>query len=263
MRPFASHRGSAAAALAAGLLSLATGRACAEERPAAVPYRPSVSTPAALSAPGWLDGELGLARLREVEGTSSHAFVYALKLAFSEDWGVRIVGDAFLRSVEAGVATRGGGDTSIIVKRRFAVDDRSAFGLEGGISLPTARSGLGTDGTDVFVTGIYSVDPSDDWHVDLNLALRRFGASSPDLGRTESLWAAAVTRSLGTRWALGAELSGTRRGASGATSQWLVATSYAVDRSVILDLGVSRGLGSSSESWAVFAGATFVIGRLF
>lgn len=38
--------------------------ALADEAPAATPYRPTVSNPAELSAPGWLEVEAGLARTK-------------------------------------------------------------------------------------------------------------------------------------------------------------------------------------------------------
>ena len=34
-------------------------RAAADDEPTTTPYRPSISTPAALSAPGWLEVEAG------------------------------------------------------------------------------------------------------------------------------------------------------------------------------------------------------------
>src|SRR5437016_3240382 len=44
------------------VLFSATQTLLAADEPAATPYRPSVSTPAALSEPGWLEGELGWQR---------------------------------------------------------------------------------------------------------------------------------------------------------------------------------------------------------
>lgn len=239
------------------------GPTLAEEVPAAVPYRPGTANPAALSAPGWLEVELGVSRAREVEGATSRALSYALKLALSPDWGVRIEGDGLLRNAAGGVVTQGGGDTSIVLKRFIALNERSAFGLEAGLSLPTARTGLGSEGTDVLANGIFSSDLSADWHVDLNLAAKRFGSSTPGVGRLESTWAASVSRGFGSRWSLGAELADTRRSGNHSTSEWLISASYATSPSIVWDLGASRGMGSSSGGWTAFAGATFVVGRLF
>ncbi len=68
---------------------------------------------------------------------------YTLKYAFTDDWGVR-VGRRGVRALCEGDGSRetGFGDTGFILKRRFAVDERSAFGLEVGALYPTARPGL-------------------------------------------------------------------------------------------------------------------------
>jgi hypothetical protein len=58
------------------------------ERPAVTPYRPSVSTPAALSAPGWLEAEAGFLRVGNSGVNLRESFPYSLKLAFSADWGI-------------------------------------------------------------------------------------------------------------------------------------------------------------------------------
>ena len=78
----------AAAGLVAGLFgSLPALAAGSEGTPSVTPYRPSVSTPAALSAPGWLEVEVGALRARGSEDSRRDSLPYSLKLAFSEDWG--------------------------------------------------------------------------------------------------------------------------------------------------------------------------------
>jgi hypothetical protein len=247
----------------AGLFLLQAAPALAQERPAAVPDRPGIAAPAALTAPGWLEVELGLERTRVGRGERSAALPYSLKLAFTPDWGIRIDGEAWQRSRQAGEATSGGGDTALILKRRFEIDDRSAFGLEAGVSLPTAGKTLGSGSNDLLINGIFSSELGSDWQVDLNIFATRFGGSSIDLGRVESGWAAAASRSLGERWELGAEFSGTRRKGEGSTSQLLLSASYASTRSTVWDVGFSHGLTSASPDWTVFTGVTFVALKLF
>ena len=249
--------------LLAGLILIQGSYASAQERPAAVPDRPGVATPAALTAPGWLEVELGLERTKFGRSERSDALPYSLKLAFTPDWGIRIDGDAWIRSRESGEVTSGGGDTAFILKRRFEVDDRSAFGLEGGVSLPTAGKTLGSGSHDLLVNGIFSSELGGEWQVDLNVFATRFGSSTVDLGRVESGWAAAASRSAGERWELGAEFSGTHRKGEGSTSQFLLSASYASTRSVVWDIGFSHGLTSRSPDWTVFTGVTFVAAKLF
>ena len=53
-----ARAGPALAALMGGVAAVAV------DAPSVTPYRPSVSTPAALSAPGWLEVEAGVLRSR-------------------------------------------------------------------------------------------------------------------------------------------------------------------------------------------------------
>ena len=69
---------------AALALALAMGAAQAQtgELPSATPYRPSVSTPAALSAPGWLEIEAGGLRAGG-GGARRDSLPFTFKLAFT------------------------------------------------------------------------------------------------------------------------------------------------------------------------------------
>ena len=104
-----------------------------DDSPSVTPYRPSVSTPAALSAPGWLEFEAGAQLSRGGGSERRDSLPVTLKLAFTPDWGLRIGGDAYVRQTDdSGQQIRGGGDGSIVIKRRFEINDASAFGLEAG-----------------------------------------------------------------------------------------------------------------------------------
>lgn len=233
------------------------------DAPTVTPYRPSVSTPAALSAPGWLELEVGGTHEWSRGLARRDSVPYTLKLAFSEDWGVRIGGDAVIRSRDDGGArTSGVGDTGVVVKRRFAMSDASAFGLELGATAPTAKAGLGAGKADYAVNGIFSSDV-DRFHVDLNLVLTRLGSPEPGASRRQVSWAAAASTSLSDRWGVVGELSGTDQRGSDATAQLLVAASYGVSRSLSLDAGVARSFRAGSRGWSAFAGLTALVGRLF
>lgn len=238
--------------------------AAAEETPSVTPYRPSVSTPAALSAPGWLEVEAGLQRSRADDPQRRDTLPVTLKLAFSADWGMRVGGDAFVRQLNAdGSRSKGGGDTTVVLKRRFAVDSASAFGAELSVKIPTARGDLGSGHTDVGFNGIYSADFGSNWHVDLNVSATHLGGTPPGESSWQKGWAASLSRNLTDRWGVVAELSGTQRGGAGRTAQALVATSYSVSPALAVDLGVSKGLGAASGGWSVFTGVTFLAARVF
>jgi hypothetical protein len=236
-----------------------------DDEPSAVPYRPSVSTPAALSAPGWLEVEGGYTHSRD-DSSQRDSVPVTLKLAFTPDWGVRVTADAWARARDDGGASASGyGDTGVVLKRRFAVDDASAFGLEAGVLLPTAHRGLGSGSgkADYGLNMIYSTDFATSWHTDLNLQPIRVGQIDPNTGRTLWLAAASLSKALDDQWTLIGELSGTHRQGVDNNSQLLLAASYNVSKRLVLDAGAARSLRAGVPVWSAFAGFTWLAGRLF
>lgn len=262
------RRGALAALVASA--PVVSGHAADDEpRPDAVPYRPSVSTPAALTAPGWLEGEIGGLNVydRHADDAASGrraSVPYSLKYAFTDDWGVRIGGEALVHArADDGSREMGVGDTAVIGKRRFPVSASSAFGLEVGVLFPTARRALasGSGEPDWSINGIYSTDVGA-WHADANLIGTRFGARSQGQARGQALGAFSVSHPLFGRWTLDGELSGTRQHGASSTSQFLAALSYAVRRDLIVDVGAAHGLNRATPTWAAFTGVTVVMGRV-
>ena len=234
-----------------------------DEAPQATPYRPSVATPAQLSAPGWLEVEAGGLPARFVDGSKRDSLPVTVKLAFTPDWGVRVSTDAWARLSEAdGTRTSGGGDTAVVVKRRFAVDDASAFGLEGTVSFPTAKSSLGSGGTDVSLTGIYSVDLPAGLHADVNLEATRLQRVDAGTGHVQWLWAASLAKTIDERWGVTIEPSGTRRQGADGTAQLLGAVTFNASRRVVLDAGLARSLRHGERERSAFAGITWLATRL-
>ena len=238
-----------------------------EARPAAVPNRPTVSTTAALSAPGWLEAELGGLYVRaghpDTDPVRRTSFPYSLKLAFSENWGVRIDGEAWVRQTAlSGMPDTGFGDTSFVVKRRIAIDTDSAFGFEASVTAPTARRGLGLESgkPDYTVNAIYSADHGD-WHTDVNLVNTRLGVFGAGEGRWQTLGAASLSRRIDERWGAVGEISGTHRSGASATAQVLGAVTYAVFRYAVIDFGAAHGLNRATPTWQAFAGITLVLGK--
>ncbi len=257
---------SSAVAFVSASLALALSpvfAAAADDEPAAVPYRPSVSTPAALSAPGWIEIEVGLLHQHDGSGAYRDSVPATLKLAFSADWGVRVGADAWVRQRdEAGHRTSGIGDTAAVVKRRLAVDDASAFGLEAAVVLPTARRGLGTGQAAYGINGIYSIDFGR-WHTDINLAATRAGEIDAGTSRIQWLGAAALSTAINDRWGVVGEVSGTNQRGVESTRQLLVAASYGVSKRLVLDAGVARSLRSGAPTWSAFTGFTWLAARIF
>lgn len=137
---------------------------------------------------------------------------YTVKLAFDEDWGVMLGGDAYLRQTSQGERQNGQGDTSFVLKRRFAIPDNPdlAFGMELGVKSPTAKKMLGSGKTDWTASGIMSLNLGDTWRLDTNLSMTRVGFHMPDEGRTASLFSTALSKTLGD-WTLAVEWAGVRQ----------------------------------------------------
>ena len=232
--------------------------------PAVVPYRPSVSTPAQLSAPGYLELEAGgLRTTGPAGGTSRLTLPYTLKLAFTPDWGVRVGGDAWVRQAEPGDSHSGSGDTTVALKRRFAVDDATAWGLELGEKFATAGSTLGSGHADTTVNAIFSSDFAPAWHTDLNLNETRLGVPSGQPREWQTGWAAAVSRTLTDAWGAVGEFSGTHQVGTADNAQFLVAASWNESPAAVFDFGVAHGLNKATPHVQVFAGVTVRLAKLF
>ena len=128
----------AAAGFAAGL----AGAAPASE-PAATPYRPSVSSPAALPTPGYLELEAGWQKAGGKETRSGLPLL--LKYAFSEDFGILLGTEAAVSQAEPGASRlRGMGDSTLTLKWRHPLAEEQALGLElGGGAVPRHRREVG------------------------------------------------------------------------------------------------------------------------
>jgi hypothetical protein len=233
--------------------------------PAVVPYRPSVSTPAQLSAPGYLELEAGGMRTTGPDGGASRVTLpYTLKLAFTPDWGIRVGGDAWVRQVDGpGQHESGAGDTSVVLKRRFALSDATAWGLELGEKFASAGTTLGSGHADTTVNAIFSSDFASAWHTDLNVNETRVGVPAGQPRAWQTGWAAAVSRTLTDSWGAVGEFSGTHQVGAANTAQFLVAASWNASPAAVFDFGAAHGLDDATPHVSVFAGVTVLLAKIF
>lgn len=225
----------------------------------ATPYRPTLSNPAELSAPGWLEVEMGVARSKGGENQRQNNQPHTLKYAFSQDFGVMLLGDFRVNQVDAtGRETAGQGDNTLIFKHRFGASEGQAFGLEWGAKLDTAAIGIGSGKTDYILNGIYSVDVGE-VRIDANLGATWLGLQEDGLGRHQYNWSVAVSKEVMPKWTLAGELSGTARQGKSAASQFLAAASYAVNNKLVVDFGAAAGISRIAPDWSVFAGVTWLV----
>lgn len=248
-------------ALALALACLASGGALAQDMPGVTPYRPSVSTPAQLPAPGQLEFEAGFLRARADDGRRDTLPVL-FKLAFSAQWGVLVGGDAYVSARdEAGNRARGLGDTIVELKRAFLVDSETAFGVEIGAKLPTAKDSIGSGKADYMVNTIFSKDFGK-VHMDANANLTRLGAWDAGTGRNQAGLAASFSTEVAEHWGANAELSGTHRGGTDNTAQLLVAATYSPTKQATFDVGVAHSLHGPS-GWSLFGGMVVPLAKFW
>lgn len=228
------------------------------------PYRPTITNSAALSEPGWIELETGAATLTGKDGSHQDALPYLLKYAFTPDIGVLLGGDALASQTEPdGTRVTGGGDTTVLIKQRFALADdaTTVLGCEYGFKSPTAAKGLGSGKSDLILNGIYSKDFSGD-ALDINLNVTKLGDALANEGTYEYGWSGTVFHPVAGKWGVMAEISGVVRKGVLPQNQWLAAASYEVNPGLVLDAGLSAGIGSPSHRIAWFAGMSMLLGKV-
>jgi hypothetical protein len=246
------------AALLTVLLTVVPALCHADEAPPVTPYRPSVSSPAQLPAPGQLELELGgLGQLDH--GARRASLPYALKLGFNPEWGVVLGGEAWVSQRAAGMPReRGSGDTAFTLKRAWAAGEGEAYGVEWTARMPTAKTGLGSGKADYAINGICSRDFGA-VHMDANLNATRIGARAPGEGALQTGASASFSMPVSERWGATVEWSGARRRGTASTAQVLAAAAYSPHPRLTVDVGVARGLNQATPQWAWFTGLVLPI----
>lgn len=248
--------------IAAILIAVWCTAAFADDDAGVTPYRPTVSNPAQLPVAGQLEVEYGGLRSK-TDDTRRDSLPYLFKLAFNKNWGVLLGGDAYVSQKDgAGNRARGLGDTNLILKRAFLIDDATAFGLELGVKIPTAKDALGSDKADYSINGIYSHD-IDKVHFDANLNFTQLGAVDIGTSRVQTGWSGAFSIPLTEKWSATAELSGTHRNRAPNTAQWLTAATFSPSKRLTIDIGFAKGLTPASPDWSVFTGVVMPVTKLW
>lgn len=244
------------------LVALATlcATAHAQDFAPVTPYRPSVSTPAQLPAVGQLEFEFGVLAARGRQ-PSRASLPYTFKLAFDKDWGVLLGGEAVVHTRDGGATATGIGDTSLVLKRAFIVNDTTAFGLELGVKAPTASSAIGSGKADWTINTIYSRDFGD-LHMDANLNATRLGAPDPGAARMQTGASASFSIPLDEHWSATWELSGQHNSGAPASAQMLAALGYMPNKRLALDIGLARGLAPGAARYSLFTGMVLPLARL-
>lgn len=233
----------------------------AQEGPSITPYRPSVSTPAQLPAPGQLEFESGILSSRGADPRTD-SLPYTFKLAFNKDWGVLLGGSAYVRQRGEGQDASGFGDTTLTLKRAFIVSDATAYGLELTTKIPTAKDTIGSGKSDWTINAIYSHDAGD-LHMDVNVNETRLGAPQPGAARMQTGLSASFSTPVTDRWSANWELSGVVNPGAPTTAQLLLAGVYMPSKRLEFDVGFTRGLTGATPHWSLFAGFVVPLAKLW
>ena len=233
-----------------------------DNEPTVTPYRPTVSNPADLSAPGWFEGEVGGLRTLNEDHSRNGSVPWLLKYALDENYGLLLGGNGYVSQQLPGAPRQSSfGDTSIEWKQRFPVSDKAAFGIEAGVLVPTASHDLGVGKPQWLINGIFSTDLGES-HLDVNLEEAHGGAEPTGVSLWQTTWAAAISHPISGDWGAALELSGIYQSGAATQSQALFALNYNWSRRLVLDCGAAYGLTHAAHDRSFFAGATFLIGRL-
>ena len=225
-------------------------------------YRPSVSSPAQLPSAGHLELEIG-GLSTKTDSAKRHSTPYGLKLAFTEQWGAVITGEAIVQTDDGqGSHAYGFGDASLVLKRAFILDNESAFGIEAGVKLQTAKDSIGNGKADYTINSIISHDFGA-IHMDANFNLTHVGFVNGGESSTQKGEAASFSYILNKKIGLIAELSGVQRSGTASTAQLLTAFTYSPSKVLTVDIGVATGLNRASQDYSVFFGAVLPVAKLW
>jgi hypothetical protein len=175
---------------------------------------------------------------------------------------VLIGGDAYSSQTDANAnRVSGVGDTLLLLKHRFVVNEDAALGCEYGFKAPTAATGLGSGKSDLMLNGIYSRNIRGH-SLDVNLNVTKLGDAMANESAYEYGWSGTVFRPIDDKLGVMFELSGTTRKGFTPENQWLAASSYALSNKIVLDAGISAGINSVSHRVALFGGMSMLLGKV-
>ena len=245
--------------IALGLLGLAFGGAlicfpASAQEPAVTPYRPTVSNPADLPAPGFLESEFGALSGKGGGFRRRDSIPVLLKYGFTENAGLLFGGEGRVRLTgNDGERAEGGGDSVLLLKLRHPLTKKAALGLEAGYKFATAKKEIGSGKNDAIMNGIASIELNG-WQIDANLGVTRLGLETTGESRHAYNLSLAAAHAIAQDWNAAAEVSGVSQKGVPVTSQYLMALAYSFSKTIVLDCGAAWGLSRAATDRQVFAG---------
>ena len=232
--------------------------------PAVNAGRPTVTDPASLTAPGWLESEFGFAKGLDRDRNFSTPFLMKLT-SKNERFQYRLSFDGYLKP---GEGKDGFGDTYLGFQYLFAKQEKSRFDISGRLTFkfPTAPASIGgTKKVDFNLLLLASRDFSPKVHGDFNLGVSSLSRSDAPGTDTQVQATASFTFPLkGGRWQYTNELVYNSPISGGRASLTTMhGFTYAVHRYDVYDVAVQWGLQGDGANFQVLFGKTFFLGKLF
>ncbi len=191
---------------------------------------------------------------------------YELSLAFNDQWGLVVLGETSTFAQDrTGLRASGFSNTGLVLKRAFALDGSSAFGLEVSSGSAGLKDSLNTPKAAWGVKSIYSTQLGR-LHVDANVNLSRLALQPPELpagpARFQTGMSAAFSVPISSRWNLTGEVAGAKRPGVENALQMTTGFSYTPTKRVTIDMGLARSLNTLSPEWSLFTGVVIPISAL-
>lgn len=255
--------------LASASLAHAQQKDDAPEQPTVNPYRPTVTDPASLTFPGYLEMEVGGAAQRG--GEQAHrAFStpIVLKLTNSAkrlEYHV-LLGGYSEQAAPDGTHLAGRGDITPGLQYLIVAQSPHTYDLAARLEykIPTASRSLGTGKTDYDLLLLASKDYNKTLHGDYNLGVYRQGRMSGQGFATQYLASGVLNTKLNKTFTLQDELYGYSGSSEGGTIvSTLHAIGYQPSRVLAFDAGVDIGISHAAPRYTLLFGSTFFVGRLF
>ncbi len=243
LKNLTAHRALHCAALT---LMLACSVAHADDDLQANPYRPSVGSPASLSAPKHIEAEFGVANAN-ASGSNIKTSPFLLKYAFNESIGVTVGLNPLMQVSVPGMRTRGMGDGTVTLKLAQKINEGFSIGEELTSTLPIASHNLGTDKSDQTFNFILSNDFSG-FHTDINLNATHFGDDQgAGVAQHGFGWSAGISHPIIGRLSGGLELSGTAQSGTDSTLQVLESIGFSITKLTVFDLYAAQAKDSNDQ----------------
>ncbi len=231
--------------------------------PAVNPGRPTLTDPAGLTAPGWLETEFGLQQ--NLDRDRSFGSPVLIKLTSgNKRLQYRVGMDGYVR---LGDRTDGYGDTYAGLHYLIAPQEKAGFDIAARttIKIPTARAALGTKKFDCNLLLLASRDFTPTLHGDFNAglsSLSRQGTAGTD---QQLFLSASFTIPIkGGRWQYTNEVSySSPIYGQHAQVTMMHGFTYAVHRYEVYDIAAQWGLHGDGSTFQILVGRTFFLGKLF